>query len=750
MSHALRRVLCSAALLLSAARPATAQTKPTIDQFLSPGFPSDLVAARKADRIAWIAWERGLRNVYTAAIPGFSPVRVTRFLNDDGTVITNLSISDDGSTVVFLRGGAPNRAGWMANPTGNPDGAERAIWAQKTTGGAAWRVAPGNSPALSPDGRWVVFARDSQIYRARVSPSPSASPMDKAEQPFIRAWGRNLNPQWSPDGSRIAFVSDRVDHGFIGVYDVKRRTVSYLAPSADRDASPTWSQDGKRIAFIRRPGLAFGQQAHDGAGGLGDPPGPARGVAVGQGRGGGGGGGRGLGGRGGEVSPVSRWPQIPGLQRATFSGGYTLSFWTADAATGEGHEVWHNAPNERVFTNINAIDWAGESLVFQYEPEEWVRYYAVSVNGPTQTPVELTPGAGQVETAAFSVDGKTLYYATNAGDIDRRHLWKVSTSGGQPVQLTTGSDIEMYPAPLASGREVAVLTAGATRPLSVGVLPAGGGVPRVVYPRLAGDFPAEAHVVPQNVTVKADDGLEFHNQLFVPKDMKPGERRPAMVFVHGGPIRQMLLGYHYMDFYHWAYAVNQWLASQGYVVLSVNYRSGVGYGKSFRMAPNVGGRGNAEYRDVLAAGRYLQTRADVDPGRIGIWGLSYGGVLTAQALARNSDLFVAGVDMAGVHLWGSSLDSTDVSYQSSAIAAIDKWKSPVLLWHGDDDRNVQFSQTTGLVQLLRAHNVPFELIVNPDDTHETLLYSRWQTTFARMEDFLRRHVMDRQSVSAKP
>jgi len=177
--------------------------------------------------------------------------------------------------------------------------------------------------------------------------------------------------------------------------------------------------------------------------------------------------------------------------------------------------------------------------------------------------------------------------------------------------------------------------------------------------------------------------------------------------------------------------------------MSVNYRSGIGYGKASRNAPNVAGRGNAEYRDVLAAGKYLQTRADVDPNRVGIWGLSYGGVLTAQALARNSDIFAAGVDMAGVHLWGSTLDTTDVAFQSSAIAAIDMWKSPVLLWHGDDDRNVQFSQTTGLVQLLRAHHVPFELMVNTDDTHETMLYSRWLDTYARIQDFFRRHLQEK-------
>ena len=213
-----------------------------------------------------------------------------------------------------------------------------------------------------------------------------------------------------------------------------------------------------------------------------------------------------------------------------------------------------------------------------------------------------------------------------------------------------------------------------------------------------------------------------------------------MIFVHGGPVRQMLLGYHYMHFYHMAYAINQWLASQGYVVMSVNYRSGVGYGRSFRQAPNTAGRGNAEYQDVLIAGKYLQQHPNVDTKRIGIWGLSYGGVLTGQALARNSDIFSAGVDLAGVHLWGSSLEPGDVSYQSSVISAIDGWKSPVLLVHGDDDRNVAFQQTTGLVQLLRARNVEYELIVFPDDTHESLIHSRWLYTFDRMDKFLKKHL----------
>jgi dipeptidyl-peptidase 4 len=742
----------------------TTASSPAYQRFLSPASPIELVAARNVDRIAWTSFEEGKRNAYTASAPSFVPVRLTNFMTDNGVDLSGIRISDDGSIVVFLRGTAPNRDGWVANPTADPDGPERAVWAARTTGGAVWRVVrDASNPELAPDGSSVLFVKDGQIYRARVTPTAQATAVDRGEKPFITQWGEQSAPKWSPDGRKIAFVSSRTDHSFIMVYDLATRTVKYMSPSVDFDTSPLWSADSRTLYFVRRPGLPFGQQAQQGGRGIGVPDGPAfQANAPGRGAG------RGARGRGNE--PVAQVPagpvaKIPGLIEATFKGGYTLSVWKGRADTGDAVEVWHNEPDDRRFTNFTNLRLAGNHLIVPFnvggggrggrgsQPpqelpgpvDEWERYYSIDLATPNAKPVLLTTTDGLIEdqtSVALSSDGTSLFYCTNARDIERRHIWAVPVAGGAPRQITAGDGIETRPAPLASGKTLATLSANWKMPQSVGVWPIAARpdhvAQKIIFPKSYGLFPMESHVKPELVLTKAPDGLEIKNQLFRPKTLKPGERRPAIVFVHGGPARQMLLGYHYMQFYHWAYGINQWLADQGYLVLSVNYRGGIGYGRSFRTAPNTGGRGNAEYQDVAIAGKYLQSRPDVDPDRIGIWGLSYGGVLTGQALARNSDLFKAGVDLAGVHLWGSSLDPDSVSFKSSVIGAIDGWRSPVLLVHGDDDRNVSFQQTTGLVQLLRQRAVYYELIVFPDDTHESMLHGRWLYTLDRVEAFFRK------------
>ena len=248
--------------------------------------------------------------------------------------------------------------------------------------------------------------------------------------------------------------------------------------------------------------------------------------------------------------------------------------------------------------------------------------------------------------------------------------------------------------------------------------------------------------------------MQIHGQIFLPKNhaLRRDGRDPAIVFFHGGSRRQMFLGWHSMEYYANTYAENEYLCSLGYVVLSVNYRSGIGYGMEFRQALHYGFEGGSEYNDVIGAALYLHGRSDVDARRIGAWGGSYGGYLTALALARGSDLYAAGVDLHGVHDWvyemGFWRPSGDpevdwearkrLAWLSSPMSSLDTWRSPVLLIQGDDDRNVVFAQTVRLADALRQRHVEVEEKVFPDEIHDFLVHKNWVTSYRMAAEFFGR------------
>jgi dipeptidyl aminopeptidase/acylaminoacyl peptidase len=318
--------------------------------------------------------------------------------------------------------------------------------------------------------------------------------------------------------------------------------------------------------------------------------------------------------------------------------------------------------------------------------------------------------------------------------------------------------VEWSPVVTGDGQWIAYLAAGPQRPALPTVRPAGvGSAQTLAEDRVPAGFPTARLIAPKPVTCKADDGLLIRAQLFE----RPGgaAKKPAVVYVHGGPPRQMLLGWHYSAYYANAYAVNQYLASRGFVVLSVNFRLGIGYGYEFHRPPDAGAHGAAEYLDVKAAASFLRSLPQVDPSRIGIYGGSYGGYLTALALARASDLFAAGVDIHGVHDFttsgaGAALQAAhggsstfepndrekalEVAWKSSPVASVHTWRSPVLLIHGDDDRNVHFAQTVDLARRLAAKGVEHEELVVVDDTHHFMRHANQLRVNAAIAEFLER------------
>ncbi|MGI4758667.1 MAG: S9 family peptidase [Janthinobacterium lividum] len=726
---------------LPAQKPAAQTSHFSVAEALSAPFMNQLTAAPAKSRVAWFVDQEGSRNVWVAS-PTEKAHAVTHYTADDGQDIDDITWAPDAEAVAYTHGTGPEGSEHpaAANPAHLQSDVKQRVEVA-TVSGVVKVIGEGHAPLFSADGRQVYFLRHGQIWFANLTDSKSqASTEAKAEQ-LVQAHGSASQLRLSPDGTRLAFVSHRGDHSFIGVFDLGKKLLTYVDPGTGLDHDPSWSLDSKRIAFIRESPI---------------------------------------------VSELDlRWMRsvpVPwSIRIADVSSGAGKQVWQADAGTGSlFHEIV--AKNQLLWMNDGRI-------VFPWEKTGWLHLYSLAPD--TKTAQLLTPGDFEIDNVV--TDGKLLVYSSNQvlsdlTDADRKHIWSVSDNVHAPVPATQGDGIETDPALLSDGN--LVVLAGSSDhwfvPATIGTRnltqqPFASVNPidltcningqqsqfelceresrskaafRALMEGHAERTAAPRFVTPKLVTYAAVDNLQIHAQLFLPKDAKPSDKLPTIVFFHGGSRRQMLLGYNPMQYYAQTYEMNQYFANHGYAVLSVNYRSGIGYGMEFRQAQHYGAFGGSEYLDIEGAVKWLKAQPWCDTKRIGAWGGSYGGYLTGLALARDSADFAAGVDLHGVHDWSYELDlwkptsdpahdtsaAAKVALEASPMADVGKWKSPVLLMQGDDDRNVLFGQTVRLAAALRAQGVTVEEKIFPDEVHDFLLHKDWITAFELAADFFDRHL----------
>jgi dipeptidyl aminopeptidase/acylaminoacyl peptidase len=686
-------------------------------------FTTELTAAATGARIAWAMNEEGRRNVYVAEGPAFTPRKLTDYTKDDGQEITSLSISADGQWVVFVRGG-DHGANWDDDLPVNPAAGIEPFKVQVAMvpfgGGVVKYISEGDEPVISPDSKSLAFIKNGQAWTTTLDTAAVA-------KLAFTSRGHTSSLQWSPDGKRLLFVSNRGDHAIIGFYTPGLSSIKWIAPSFSRDATPQWSDDGSRIVFVRRWGS------------------------------------------GGEPDSMLVNKPLPWrIYIADTMGGRAMLLWRSPAT------VRGNYPPSDGGANLHWAD--GNTIVFLSYQDGWPHLYAINPGGDAR-PLLLTPGNFMCEHITLTTDKRHLLFSANTGDdpldIERRHIGMVSVNAADMRVMTPGKGLEWTATATGDGKTLTFISATAQRPPLPAVLPLDGtanAITVLAADKIPADFPQSSLVTPKQVIFNSEDGVIVHADLFEPaagmgSASGAGQRKPAIVYVHGGPPRQMLLGWHYSDYYSNAYAANQYLASLGFVVLSVNYRLGIGYGYDFQQPAHAGTQGAAEYKDIKAAGRWLQRQAFVDSNRIGIYGGSYGGFLTAMALAHDSKLFKAGVDFHGVHDWTaqSSLmnafkdkfekapdydKALKTAWLSSPVSAMNGWKSPVLIIQGDDDRNVAFNQSVDLVNRLEKKGVPYETMVMVDDTHHWMKFANAVTVYAAAADFFVRQFMTRTGEAA--
>jgi dipeptidyl aminopeptidase/acylaminoacyl peptidase len=620
--------------------------------------------------LAYAAREGTDRNIYFLR-HGAPAKRIVHFPGDDGQELTTLAVSKTGGAVAFVRGAT-------SNPTWLPDPPEAEVWIVNTRAGMPQKLGPGLSPRFSDDDTRVEWTLGNARYASSLTWSGgNLIAVGKAEAlPPAPTVAAELRGTRSPDAKKVA---NRTQAG-ISIYDEDRKSSWAVPNSAGSETTLLWSPDSRYIAF---------RKTATGLSGSG-----------------------GINGYRYNGAPVASDP---------------FSVWVVDVASSTTTEVF-KAQKGMGSVQGGAMFWSDDHrIAFQWEGDGWQHYYSVPADGGDVT--LMTRGDGDVEFVDQTLDRKHLIITSNIGDLGRRHVSIVDFRGGTIAIVRQGAASQWSPIELADGR-LAYLEATHSKPPTVMIRERDGATMAAALPATPPASPAAKFVEPMLVEYPALDGKTAFGQLFVPA--KPSGC--AIIFAHGGIRRQMLPGFHYMDVYTNLYELNQYLVSHGCVVLSVEYRSSIMRGYAFRNAPGWGHAGASEMLDVAGGAKYLMARADVDAKRgVGIYGLSWGGYITAQALARYPDLFSVGFDMAGVH---TSTDAAGVPH--SAMALLDDWKAPLLLAQGDDDRNVVFTEGLRLTQaLLERPKVHLVQRVFPNETHDLYLtFANLVTIYQEGADFL--------------
>lgn len=665
-------VLCAHAL----AAPAASAD----ERFLQFPLTELISGATTAEAVLWSVREGARTSIQFAAAPKFAAVTLFMKSDDDGQPISAIALSPDGRLAVFQTAAA--FAGERAyNPAGLIEPPRPRLWAVATRPGSSPReIGPGVNPEFAADGR-LIYRHDGDLHMVELAGNAPLAPV------IVEGGARFENIAWMPDGRAFLFTEDRGGYSFIGAYRLGADRVEWIVSAPDRLASPAISPDGRRAAYRRFAGRehsrSYDQTEHE---------------------------------------PFS-------IETVDLASRNIRVWWRTDARAGSAGD------------DGGTPRWIGnDRLLFRSEHDGWERLYVMR-DGEDAPAALSEPNCEVAENELLAP--ATLVFVHNCNDLDTRQLSLVDLGTGRTTAVAPDDLIVASPT-TAGERYVAFVGATADAPPLLRILDRRSG--KIVFEQNSEDFGWRSPFTaprPTAVRIESSEGA-VHAQLFLPGTAKAAGRgpHPALIYVHGGPQRQMFPAFHYMGYYANVYAMNRQLAERGYVVLSVNYRSGSGYGRDFREAAGRGWRAASEYADVLTAARYLAARPEVDSRRLGIWGGSYGGLLTGQALARDSALFKAGVAVHGVfdwswpttrpghlnpsHFFGVGPEDRATALASSPLGAIDGWRSPVLLFSGDEDANVDVIETVDLTQRLRARGVEVQTTLVPGEAHGFVRHSTWE------------------------
>ena len=543
------------------------------------------------------------------------------------------------------------------------------------------------SPVWSPDGERVAFLRSTDgapdIWTVNRDGEGLRRITHDAERERALAWG--------PFGRRIAFLSDRSGHQDVFVVDVESGTVEQITsetnPWDEFRWAPVWSPDGSAIAYVS--------------------------------------------------NRSERWAD---------------DLWLVDLETGHGRKLTANL--HVMSTPVWSPD--GSTIAFNAvrESEFWYGdqsdiYLLDAASGEAERldmNTHVSDGNGGVR-MAWAPDSRSIFFRYQwEGDAN---IWRVGIEGGVATKLTYEEGSFRNLSISGDGSAIAYVRSTPVRGGEVHVLDLAGGA----SVRLTEWFRPYAGVTaPDKISFRARDGKYVLGYLYLPSDFDPEADYPALVQVHGGGNNAYGNGFNPLE---------QFLAQQGFVILAIEYRGSAGHGREFQdLAAGEWAAGQGW--DAVAAAEYLRSLPYTN-GRIGIYGGSYGGIMTLAALTRDSEPFHAAAPLYGIYDWAGAYEHGDRLMQfwvieghfgfkpdenpdfyehTASIRHLDRVRTdiPFLIMHGELDRRAPYQQSEELADALRSRGNPVEFHSYPDEGHGFRRPENQVHAYGRLLAFFEQHL----------
>lgn len=415
------------------------------------------------------------------------------------------------------------------------------------------------------------------------------------------------------------------------------------------------------------------------------------------------------------------------------------------------------------FTHSASVQPNGKGILFHSEADGFLHHYYYDLS--TKTMVQKTFGLcedyGQAgDQISWSPDGSTFLYASNRNHPIERHIWHHDLNGEERCLVSTPVT-NLAPVFSPNGSSFVYTHCDQKKNGDLWLYEFETGRSSQLTDSMPRGL-AEKLTKTTLIQYSGADHWPIDAFMFKPKNFDSNKKYPAIVWVHGGPSRQMRGSWHPSSTYAHFYAFNQLLASRGFVVLSPNFRGGIGYGREFRHGL-WGVKGQHDTIDIISAASYLKSLPFIDASRVAVYGLSYGGYMTLHSLTQYPDVFACGINIAGlwdIAQWGFWMRNQYGNYYGDPYFLGDMeenpelWakgspctykinlNKPLLSLQGTADLNVDITQQDKLVRdcVSLGRGESFRAVYYPGESHTFRWRKTWQDAFPIMLDFFARHL----------